>query len=139
MTSLNTALFVNNHVVTEIIKAHFIVCAVSNIGSISLAACRIIFFMNNKPNGESEKVIKLAHPLAVTLGKVIVNRNDVNALACKGVKIRRESCHKSFAFTGFHFGDSALVKDDTADNLDGEVLHSENTPRRFADNCKGFR
>ena len=39
---------------------------------------------------------------------------------------------------GFHLGDSALVKNNTADNLNGEVLHTKHSPACLTTGCKCF-
>ena len=52
----------------------------------------------------------------------------MHAFAGQRVQISRQNRHQRFAFTGFHFGNSALVQDDTADDLNREGLHPEHTP-----------
>ena len=95
--------------------------------------------MNDKAGAQAEKTVKLAHPFAVTLCKVIVNGNYVNALALKRIKICRQGCHKGFTFTCFHFRNSALVQNDAADYLHIKVLHSKHSPCAFSANCESIR
>ena len=88
--------------------------------------------MNDKTYGQTEVFIQLAHPLGVTAGKIVVDGYDVNAVARKRVEVRGQGSHKGFTFTCFHFGDSALVEHDAADDLNGEVLHAQHTPACLA-------
>ena len=75
----------------------------------------------------------LAHPLGVTLRKVVVYRYDMHALARESVEVRGQRGHEGLAFTRFHFGNSALVQTDTADNLNVEVLHFKHAPARLSE------
>ena len=134
VASLHLLLFIKHHVVSQIIEAHFVVGAVGDIAVVCLLALRVCFFVNDKACAETEKTVKLAHPFAVALCKVIVYGNDMHALALKRVKVSRQSGHEGFAFAGFHFGNSALVQNDAADNLHIKVLHSEHSPRALAAN-----
>ena len=80
----------------------------------------------------------LAHPLRVTLGQVVVDRDDVDALAFQSVQIGRESRDQGLAFTGLHFGDAALVQDDAADQLYAVVFQTDGALRAFAHESEGF-
>ena len=62
----------------------------------------------------------------------------LNALTGKGVKIRGEGSDQSFTFTGFHFGNSSLMQDYTANNLNGEVTHLKNSPRSLSYRSKSL-
>ena len=42
----------------------------------------------------------------------------MNAVAGQGIEIGRQGCDQRFTFTGFHFGDIALMQDHAADKLD---------------------
>ncbi|MNU81371.1 hypothetical protein D3C71_710290 [compost metagenome] len=79
--TLNHLLFVENHIVTQIVEPEFIVRSVRNIASIS----RLLLFMFHTvqvdPYGHSQEVIDLAHFRAVTLCQIIIHGHNVNALA----------------------------------------------------------
>ena len=81
--------------------------------------------MHNKTGGHTHKLIDTSHFVGTDTGKIVVDRDDMNALACKRVEICGESCHKRFAFTGFHFGNTSLVKNDTAKHLHAEGAFTE--------------
>ena len=94
--------------------------------------------MYDKTCGKTEVSVKLAHPLGVTACEVIVDSNDVHTLACKTVKVCRKSSNKSFTFTCFHLGNSALMKYDTADNLYRVMLHTKHSPCALSAYSKGI-
>ena len=60
----------------------------------------------------------------------------MNALACKSVKICGKGCNKGFTFTGFHFGNTSLMKNDTADKLYVKVAQTDYTVRSLTANRK---
>ena len=74
---------------------------------------------------EPQETVNAAHPLGVAFGQVVVDRDDVDALAGEGVEIGGHGGHQGLAFTGLHFGDLALVQDDAADELDVEGAHPQ--------------
>ena len=81
--------------------------------------------MNDKTDLETEEAVYLAHPLTVSLGEVVVDGDNVYALAGQCVQISRKGSHKGLAFTGLHLGDTALMKYDSTDKLYFEMLHSK--------------
>ena len=138
MASLNTLLLVLHHIVTQVVEAHFVVCAVGDICGIGFFSLCIFFFVNYKTYGETHETVNLAHPFAVTACKIIIDGNDMNTFARKTVEICGKGCNESFTFTRSHFGNSSLMKNDTADNLHGEMLHAEHAPRCLAAGGKCF-
>ena len=70
-----------------------------------------------------------AHPLSVTFGQVVVDRDDVDAVAGDRVEIRREHAGEGLAFTGLHLGDVADVQRRAAHDLDVVVLLTQHSPR----------
>ena len=85
MAALHHLRLVDRHVVAQIVKAHLVVRAVGDIGGIGLAALRVRKSVDDQAYGQAEVAIDLAHPLAVALGEVVVDRDDVHALAGDGV------------------------------------------------------
>ena len=80
----------------------------------------------------------LAHPLAVALGQIIVDSDDVDAAARQGVEVSGESGHQGLAFTGLHLGDAALVQHDTAHQLHPVGAHAQHTVGSFPDGGEGL-
>ncbi len=72
------------------------------------------------------------HPFAVAAGQVIVDRDDVNALAFQRVEIGGQRGDQGFAFAGDHFGDVAAMQHDAAEHLHVEVPHVLRAPAGLA-------
>ena len=79
--------------------------------------------MDDATNRETEKTIDRPHPLAVTLGQVIVHRDDVDPASGKRVEECRQGSDERLAFAGGHFRDHAAVQGDAADELHVEGHH----------------
>ena len=75
----------------------------------------------------------LTHPLGVTLGKIIVYRDDMNAFTRQRVEIRGERGHKRFTFTRFKLGNAPLVNADAAHKLNFIMPHIEYAVAGFSD------
>ena len=56
----------------------------------------------------------------------------MNASAGKSVEVRRQGRCERFAFARLHFGDTSLMKDDAADQLNAEGAFAEHSVSRFA-------
>ena len=94
--------------------------------------------MDDDADGEAEELVDLAHPLGVALGEVVVDGDDVDAVAGERVEIAGEGGDEGLAFAGLHFGDLALVQDHAADQLHVEVAHLDGAPAGFADDGEGL-
>ena len=62
----------------------------------------------------------------------------MHAAPTQCIQINRKRGNQGFSFTGFHFGDLALVQDYAADQLNVKVPHVENTPASFTNYSEGF-
>ena len=87
---------------------------------------------------EAEEAVHPAHPLGVALGQVVVDRDDVHALAGQGVEVGREHAGQRLALTGPHLGDVAQVQRRRAHELDVEVPLAEGALGRLARGGEGF-
>ena len=81
----------------------------------------------------------LTHPLRITTGQVVVNRDHMDTTTGEGVEVAGQGGHKGFAFPGFHLGNLTLVQHHAANQLNVEVTHAQNTLAGFAHHCKGLR
>jgi hypothetical protein len=126
------------HVVPEIVESEFVIGAVSDIRPISPAALVVVQAVDNSVHRESQKAVNAAHPLGIPAGQVVVDRDDVHALASQGVEVGGHGGHQGFSFTGLHFGDFALVQHEAADELDVEGTHPQHPDRSFPGRGKGF-
>ncbi len=93
--------------------------------------------MHNDADRKAQSVVNRSHPLGVAARQVVVHRHDVYAAPGQGVQIRWKRGDERLAFAGLHFGDFALVQNDSADQLHIEMAHAERTPARLAHQSKG--
>ena len=139
MSALYHAIFVNRHVITQIVKTKFVVCTIGNVRIVHRLALIRRNGMNNQSNRQAEEAVNLAHPLAVSFCQIVVDGDDVHALARNGIQICRQRCHERFAFTGFHFRNTALMQHNAADDLYAVMAHAEHAPSSLSHGGKCFR
>ena len=138
VAALHAILDFELHVVAQVVEAEFVVGAVGDVGGIGGAALVVVEVVDDDADGEAEELVDLAHPLGVALGQVVVDGDDVDAVAGERVEIAGEGGDEGFAFAGLHFGDFALVQDHAADELHVEVAHLDGAPAGLADDGEGF-
>ena len=90
------------------------------------------------PDAQAEAAEDAAHPVAVAVGEVVVDGDDVDAFAREGVQVGGQRGDEGLALTGLHLRDHAAVESDPADELDVEVPHLEDAPAGLADDGEGF-
>jgi len=73
---------------------------------------------------QAEETVDLAHPVRVALREVIVDGDDMYALAGQRIQVRGQRCHQGLAFARTHFGDLALMQRNGSHELHIEVAHS---------------
>ncbi len=125
------------HVVAQVVEAELVVGAIGDIGGVGVAPLIVVDAMDDAADGEAEEAVDLPHPFAVALGQVVVNGDDVDALAGQRVEIDGQRRDQRLAFAGLHLGDHAAMEDDAAEQLDVEMALAEDALRRFAHRCEG--
>ena len=123
----------SHHVVAEIVEAELVVGAVGDVGLVRLVpdgrphALEALFALGvfevvherllvlQRSHADAEHSVNRSHPVGVSAGQVVVDGDDVDAVACEGVEIRWESGDERLALAGPHFGDPALVENYPAD------------------------
>ena len=138
VAALDAVLDVELHVVAQVVEAELVVRAVGDVGGVGLAALVVVEVVDDDADGEAEELVDLAHPLGVALGEVVVDGDDVDAVAGERVEIAGEGGDEGLALAGAHFGDLALVEDHAADQLDVEVAHVDDALAGLADDGEGF-
>ena len=139
VAALNAQARPSDHVVSQVVKAKLRVCAVSDIrlvrGLLEVESHTVL----EQTHAETHEAINLSHPLAIALGKVIVDGHDVYALAFKGIEVTGERRHQGLAFACFHLGNGAAMQGDAADNLHVKVTHPRCAARRlpYRSKCLG--
>ena len=126
------------HVVAQVVEAELVVRAVCDVRVVLLAALRRLLPGDDAPDAHAEEAVDAPHELALVARQIVINGDDVHALALKRIEIARQRGHKGLAFTGLHFGDVAPMQRRTAHELHVEVALSERTLRDFAHRGEGF-
>ena len=139
VTALHVVREVELHVVAQVVEPELVVGAVGDVAGVGDLAFLVVEVVLDDADRHPEEAVDTAHPLRVAAGQVVVDRDDVDALALERVEIGRERRDERLAFAGLHLGDLAAVQDDAADQLDVEVAHVQHAAAGFADYGKGFR
>ena len=126
------------HVVAEVVEAELVVGAVGDVAVVGDLPFLIVQVVLDDADRHAQEAVDPPHPLRVAAGEVVVDGDDVDALAGEGVEIRRQGRDQRLAFAGLHLGDLAAVQDDAADQLDVEVPHVERAAARLADHGERF-
>ena len=87
VTALNALFGVKHHVVTKIVKAHFVVGAVGDVRRVSRLALLVGAFVHNQADGKAHEAVELAHPLRVTARQIVVDGDNVHAFSGKCVEV----------------------------------------------------
>ena len=125
------------HVVAQIVEAVFVVGAVGDVAGIGFLALGVVEAVDDHAGGQAEEAVDLAHPVGVAAGEVVVDGDDVDALAGERVEIDRKRRDQRLAFAGLHLGDVALVQHHAADQLDVEMALAEGALGRLAHGGEG--
>ena len=129
---------VGHHVVPQVIEAELVVGAVGDVGVVGLAAGCAVQPGDDQAHRQPQPAVELAHPLAVALGKVVVDGDHMDPLARQGVEVGGQGGHQGLALAGLHLGDVGPVEGDAAHHLHREVLHPQNAPGGLAAGGKGL-
>ena len=105
------------HVVAQIVEAELVVGAVGDVAGIGRAALLVGDAVDDDAGGQAEERIDAAHPFGVALGEVVVDGDDMHALAFERVEIDRQRGDQRLAFASAHLGDGAGVQHHAADQL----------------------
>ena len=137
--ALHLVLFINHHVVAQVVEAKLVVGAVCDVAVIGFPALFVVEVVHNQADLEAQEPVDLTHPLGVAARKVVVDRDDMHAFSAQRVEIGRKRRHEGFTLTGAHFRNTALMQHNTADDLHREVLHAEHAPGRLSTGGKRLR
>ena len=135
---LDQLLGVDGHVIPQVVKAELVVGSVGDVGVVSRLLGRTHHPVDHQAHGQTHEAVDLAHPLGVTLGQVVVDGDDVHALAGQRVQVGGQGGHQGLAFAGLHLGDAALMQDDAADELHPVGAHAQHTPGGLPAGGKGL-
>ena len=120
------------HVVAQVVEAELVVGAVGDVGGVRDAPLVGRHLRQDDADVQAEEAVHAAHPLGVAFGQVVVDGDDVHALAGQRVEVRRQHAGQGLALTGLHLGDVAEVQRRAAHHLDVELPLVKHAPGRLA-------
>ena len=83
--TLHLVVFANLHIVTQIVKAKFIVCAVSDVAFICLFLFWCLLTSKSATDSKPQKFVKFAHHFCLCCCQVFVNSNNMHIFASECV------------------------------------------------------
>ena len=138
VAALYTVLQRVGHVVAQVVEAELVVGAVGDVGCVSDAPLVGGHLRQDHADVQAQEAVHPAHPLTVPLGQIIVDGDDVHALAADAVEVGRQHRGQGFTFTGLHLGDVAVVQRRGAHHLYVERALVEHPPGRLAGHRERF-
>ena len=137
-TALNFIRLILDHIIAQIVKSEFVVGRVHNIAIVRFD----LFFSGHMrivdAYGKSQKLEYFTHPLCVTLCKIFVDGNDMHTFFVECLEICGKRSNKRLTFTGTHLGNSSLIEDHAAHELNVEVSHSQHSVACLSYRSKRF-
>ena len=132
-------LLVDDHVVAQIVESELVVRDIRDVTVVGLPALVAVHAVQDAADRQPEEAVHLALVLGVAVRQIIVDRDDIHALAFQRVEVGCQRSHVGLAFAGLHLRDAALVQDNTAHQLDRIVLLAQNPAGCLADHGEGLR
>ena len=126
------------HVVAQVVEAELVVGAVGDVGGVLRAPLLVAEPVHDAADGEAEELVDLAHPFGVAARQIVVDRDDVHALAGQRIEIGGQGRDQRLAFARLHLGDHAAVEHDPAHELHVEVALAERALGRLAHRGEGL-
>ncbi len=125
-------------IVAQIVEAEFVVGAVGDIGGVGALAFALAEAIDDHAHRQAEKGIDPAHPLGVAGGQIVVDGDEVDALAGQGIQIERQGGDQGLALAGAHFGDAAPVQHHAPNHLHVVVPLPQGPLGRLAHHGEGL-
>ena len=128
-----------HHVVAQVVEAELVVRAVGDVGGVRGLLVRVAHLREVHADRQAEELEDAPHPVGVALGEVVVDRDDMHALAGQRVEVRGQGRYERLAFARAHFRDLSVVQRHPADQLHIEVAHRERALACFAHDRERLR
>ncbi|CAM5550709.1 hypothetical protein STENM327S_03571 [Streptomyces tendae] len=126
------------HVVAQVVETELVVRAVGDVAGVHLAALGRRLVGEDAADVQTQELVDAAHHLGVALGQVVLDRDDVHALAGQGVEIGGQRADEGLALTGLHLGHVAHVQGGAAHDLHVVVALAQDTLGGLTDGGEGF-
>ena len=118
------------HVVAQVVEAELGVGAVGDVAGVFALPRRVVVALLDRGDADAERVVDRLHPFGVAAGEVVVDGDDVDAVAGQRVEEDGERRGQRLALAGLHLGDRAVVQDHAADQLHVVVALADRAARR---------
>ena len=96
------------HVVAQVVEAELVVGAVGDVGPVGHLALLVVQLVLDDADPHAQEAVEAAHPLRVAAGQVVVDGDDVDALAGERVEVGGQGGDQRLALAGLHLGDLPL-------------------------------
>ena len=83
----NQLLLVYGHVVAEVIETQLVISYIGDVTGISCLPLLASHAVEDDSDAQAEEAMNLPHPLRVTLGQIVVDRDNLDSLSVKGVQV----------------------------------------------------
>ena len=124
MTALHEVFGAGSHVVAQVVEAELIVRPEGDVSVVRRTTLRGIgAVLVDTVYAEAVEHVQRAHPLRVTLGEVVIHRDDVDTITREGIEEDGKRSDESLTFPRSHLGDLTLVQDGTPEELHVVVHH----------------
>ena len=138
VAALHTLLGAGNHVIAQVIETELGVGAVRDVGLVGRTLELERHVVLEQTDGHAQVLVDAAHPLGIALCQVIVDGNDMHALAGDSVEVAGQGGDERLALAGLHLGDVALVQCHGANELHVKVAHTHGALGSLAHGGKGL-
>ena len=138
VTALHALLGTGDHVVAQVIETELGVGAVGDVCLVGRTLELERHVVLEQTDGHAQVLVDAAHPLGVALCQVIVDGNDMHALAGDSVEIAGQRGDEGLTFAGLHLGDVALMQCHGANELHVKVAHTHGALGSLTHGGKGL-
>ena len=136
--TLHHLLAVIDEVVAQIVEAELVVGAVGDVGRIGRLALSRGQAVDDDADLHAEEAVDPAHPFGVAPRQIVIDGDDVHALAQQGVEVHGRHGDQCLALAGAHLGDTAGVQDHAARQLNVILALAKHPPGCLARHGKGL-
>ena len=136
--SLHPLLQREGQVVVHVVETELVVGAVGDVRCVGFALLVVVHGTEHHADAETKEIVQLAHPLTVALRQIVVDRDDMHALAGQRIEIGGQRGDQGLALAGAHLGDLVVVEDHASDQLNIVVAHAEHPARGLAAHGEGL-
>ena len=138
VAALDAVLERRGHVVAQVVEAELGVGAVGDVAGVFLLPRRVVVVLLDRGDADPERLVDRRHPFGVAAGEVVVDGDDVDAVAGEGVEEDRQRRGQRLPLPRLHLGDRAVVEDHAADQLHVVVALAERAAGGLAGQREGL-